>query len=183
MLKANIELICKKLEFLISEHANLELLQNKIGCKEVIIHQDGKCVYSGVFGTKSVGGEAAKSGLIYRAASMTKPVTAVAVLQLVDKGLLRLDDKISKFFPKADNLKVAAVEGNKIVSCVPLKREITVENLLSHTSGIGCSPVVDILGENNYNLSFNSVISFPISINSARELHRQRDKKFTLLEF
>ena len=157
----------QKLEFLISKHANLELLQNKIGCKEVIIHQDGKCVYSGVFGTKSVGGEAAKSGLIYRAASMTKPVTAVAVLQLVDKGLLRLDDKISTFFPKAGNLKVAVIEGNRIVSCVPLKREITVENLLSHTSGIGCSPVADILGEKNYNLSLNDaiedILSKPVS--------------------
>ncbi|MBO4733000.1 MAG: beta-lactamase family protein [Clostridia bacterium] len=148
----------KKLEFLISKHTNEELARNKIGCKEVIVHQKGKRVYAGVFGTNPVGAAAARAGMIYRAASMTKPVTSVAVLQLVDKKLLNLDDKISKFFPKAKDLKVAVVEDGKIISFLPLKREITVENLLSHTSGIGCSPLTDILGCKNNAMSLDEAI-------------------------
>ncbi|MBO4432855.1 MAG: beta-lactamase family protein [Clostridia bacterium] len=157
----------QKLEYLISKHTCKELEENRIGCKEVIVHQGGECVFSGVFGAKSVGGEAVKRGMIYRAASMTKPITAVAVLKLVDKGLLRLDDKVSKYFPKAANLKVAVIEDNRIVSCVPLKREVTIENLLSHTSGIGCAPVSDILGCRNNDLSLDraieDILSKPVS--------------------
>lgn len=148
----------QKLELLISQHTNQELSENKIGCKEVIVHQDGECVYSGVFGTKSVGGEVAQKGLLYRAASMTKPITVTAVLQLVDKGLLSLDDKISKFYPKAKDLKVAIVEDEKIVSCVPIKKEITVRNLLSHTSGIGSGPITSIIGCTNNSLSLDDAI-------------------------
>ena len=156
----------EKLGLLVSKHTNEELAQNSIGCKEVIVHQDGKCVYSGVFGKRSVGGEDATPGLIYRAASMTKPVTAVAVLQLVDKGLLRLDDKVSRFFPKAAGLKVAVLEDEKITGYLPSIREVMVENLLSHTSGIGCSPLCDITGANNtltLDGAIDSILSKPLS--------------------
>lgn len=148
----------QKLGYLISEHTKQELDENKIGCKEVIVHQDGECVYANVFGTISVGGDAAKKGMLYRAASMTKPITCAAVLQLVDRGLIGLDDKVSKFYPKAKDLKVALVEDNRIVSCVPLKKEITVRNLLSHTSGIGCEPVTNIFVGTNDNLSLDAAI-------------------------
>ena len=148
----------QKLEALVFKHTNEELSENKIGCKEVIVHQQGECVYAAVFGKRSVGGESATPGLIYRAASMTKPVTAVAVLQLVDKGLLSLDDKISYFYPEARNLKVAVINNSKIASYTPLSREITVENLLSYTSGIGCPPVSDIIACNNNTLSLDDAI-------------------------
>ena len=157
----------EKLDFLVSEHTNQELSENKIGCKEVLIHQDGKCVYRKVFGTKSVGGDAAKQGMIYRAASMTKPITTAAVLQLIDKGLIGLEDKVSKFFPVAKDLKVAVVEDKKIVSYVPIKKEITVRNLLSHTSGIGCEPLINIIECKNNTLSLDEaikdILSNPIS--------------------
>lgn len=148
----------QKLSSLVLEHTNQELCENKIGCKEVIVHQDGECVYADVFGTKSVGGEKAEAGLIYRAASMTKPITTCAVLQLVDKGLISLDDKVSKFYPEAKNLKIAVIEDNKIVSSKPLKNEITVRNLLSHTSGIGCEPITNILVSTNTKLSLDEAI-------------------------
>ena len=148
----------QKLEFLISKHTNQELHENKIGCKEVIVHQEGECVYSGVFGTSSVGGLVAKKGLIYRAASMTKPITTTAVLQLVDKGLIDLDDKISKFYPKAKDLKVAIIKNEKIVSSVPLENEITVRNLLSHTSGIGSDPITIIFPNTNNTMTLDQAI-------------------------
>ncbi|MBR4910119.1 MAG: beta-lactamase family protein [Clostridia bacterium] len=151
------EIDAEKLSALISEHTSEELSENKIGSKEVIIHQNGKCVYSGVFGN-SAPGVAARPGMIYRAASMTKPVTAVAVLTLADKGLLHLEDNVSRYFPKARDMKVAVVEDNKIISLKPVKREITVENLLTHTSGIGCAPVADILGSENNDLTLDEAI-------------------------
>ncbi len=149
----------EKLDTKISQHTNAELKENKIGCKEIIVHQNGECVYRGVFGRKSVGGDIAEQGLIYRTASMTKPITAAAVLKLVDKGLLSLDDKVSRFYPQAKDLKVATVENNKIVSLAPIKRELTVGNLLSHTSGIGCEPVAEIIGCTNNTLSLDDAIA------------------------
>lgn len=148
----------QKLEQLISKHTNEELYNNDVACKEVIVNQDGKCVFSAVFGTNLVDGTAAEKGMIYRAASMTKPITAVAVLQLIDKQLLSLDDKISSFFPKAKDLRVAKVIDNQIVDYLPCQREITVRNLLSHTSGIGCSPVSDILNGTNNTMSLDEAI-------------------------
>jgi CubicO group peptidase (beta-lactamase class C family) len=77
---------------------------------------------------------------IFRMMSSTKPVTAVAVLMMVQEGKLSLDDKVSRFIPSWKNQKVAvAPPGTKDpaqVKLVPLEREITVRHLLTHTSGI-----------------------------------------------
>lgn len=148
----------KKLENLVAEHTDRELRENRIGCKEVIVHQAGKLVYRGVFGTEPVGGNALRQGMIYRAASMTKPVTVAAVLQLADKGLIRLDDKVSDFFPAAANLKVGAVENGEIVAYFPPGEAVTVRNLLSHTSGIGCEPITAVLPCKNNKLPFGEAI-------------------------
>ena len=148
----------QKLKSLISEHTNQELSENKIGCKEIIIHQDGECIYHEIFGNESVGGDLATKGLIYRAASMTKPITTAAVLQLVDKGLISLDDKVSKFFPKAKDLEVAVIENEKIASTVPIKNEITIKNLLSHTSGIGSEPLTVIFPDTNNKMTLEEAI-------------------------
>ncbi len=148
----------EKLELLVSEHTNRELCENRIGCKEVIVHQGGECVYRAVFGTESVGGAALRQGMIYRTASMTKPVTATAVLQLIDKGLVGLNDSISKFFPQAADLKVAVVRDNRIASYLPLKGAVTVRNLLSHTSGIGCEPIARVIPCKNKALTLDEAI-------------------------
>lgn len=77
---------------------------------------------------------------IFRMMSSTKPVTAVAVLMMVQEGKLSLDDKVSRFIPSWKDQKVAvAPPGTKDpaqVKLVPLEREITVRHLLTHTSGI-----------------------------------------------
>lgn len=133
----------------------------------MIVHQGGECVYSGVFGKRSAMGEPAVRGLLYRAASMTKPVTTAAVLQLVDKGLLSLEDNISSFYPVAANFKVAVVENDTIASLAPLKKAIKVGNLLSHTSGIGCDPIWSLLPCANNKLrlreAIEDILSKPLS--------------------
>jgi CubicO group peptidase (beta-lactamase class C family) len=90
---------------------------------------------------------------VFRIASMTKPVVAVAVLMMMEEGKLRLSDPVSRFIPEFKNLKVAmplqragAAEAGSAApgapssepgfSAVPADREITIRDLLTHTSGL-----------------------------------------------
>jgi CubicO group peptidase (beta-lactamase class C family) len=75
-----------------------------------------------------------------RIASMTKPVTAVAALQLVERGRLRLDQPASDFIPELAGMRVAVShdrDENGDLPTVPLERPITLHDLLTHTSGLG----------------------------------------------
>lgn len=77
---------------------------------------------------------------IFRMYSMTKPVTSVAVMMLVEEGRIVLTDPVSKFLPQLAQRQVAVERldpaTGKIVShVVPAEREITIQDLLRHTSG------------------------------------------------
>ncbi len=77
---------------------------------------------------------------IYRMMSSTKPITALAVLMMMEAGKLSLDDKVNRFIPTFKNMKVAvAPPGAKDASqvkLVPAERDITIKDLLTHTSGL-----------------------------------------------
>jgi CubicO group peptidase (beta-lactamase class C family) len=79
---------------------------------------------------------------IFRIASMTKPITGVAVMMMVEEGKIRLTDPVSKFIPEFKNTKVAVANpsgqtsGGSDFSLVPASREITIRDLLTHTSGL-----------------------------------------------
>jgi CubicO group peptidase (beta-lactamase class C family) len=68
---------------------------------------------------------------LFRIYSMTKPITAVAVMMLHDEGRFRLDDPVSKFLPEFADVRVGSGQ-----SARPPARPITVEDLLLHTSGL-----------------------------------------------
>ncbi len=79
---------------------------------------------------------------IFRIASMSKPVTGVAILMLMEEGKVRLNDPVSKFIPEFKDLKVAVplesaagAEDTRFYT-VPASREITIRDLLTHTSGL-----------------------------------------------
>jgi CubicO group peptidase (beta-lactamase class C family) len=72
---------------------------------------------------------------IFRIFSMTKPIVSVGVMMLLEEGRFLLDDVIAKFIPEFANQKVG-VENNGQLDLVPLKRPITIQDLLRHTSGI-----------------------------------------------
>ena len=91
---------------------------------------------------------------IFRLASMSKPITAVAVMMMVEEGKVRLTDRVSAFIPEFKNMKVAVAKGTTTpvqmpafgrggppaptpeFDLVPAAREITVKDLLTHTSGL-----------------------------------------------
>jgi CubicO group peptidase (beta-lactamase class C family) len=75
---------------------------------------------------------------IFRLASMTKPVTAVAVLMLLEEGLIRMTDPATAYVPELRDLRVAIDPSSG--ETVPADREITIRDLLSHTSGLGSAP-------------------------------------------
>jgi CubicO group peptidase (beta-lactamase class C family) len=72
--------------------------------------------------------------------SSTKHVTAIAVLMMIEAGKLALDDKVSRFIPAFKDMMVAAPAPGATdpaqVQLVPAEREITIEHLLTHTSGL-----------------------------------------------
>jgi methyl acetate hydrolase len=76
---------------------------------------------------------------IFNMASMTKPVTSVAIMMLVDEGKLKLDDDVAKYLPKYKNPLVISKfnEADATYETRPAKRPITIRHLLTHTSGIG----------------------------------------------
>src|SRR5690606_3282648 len=78
---------------------------------------------------------------LFRIASMTKPIVSVAAMQLVEEGKLNLNDPVSKYIPEFKNAQVLATfnEADTTYTTVPAQKEITVRNLLTHTSGIGYS--------------------------------------------
>ena len=77
---------------------------------------------------------------LFRIASMTKPVTSVAAMMLVEEGRLALRDPIARWIPELANLRVLADPAGRLEDQVPARRAITVEDLLTHRSGIAYAP-------------------------------------------
>lgn len=102
-----------------------------------LIARDGKLGYLQAKGLQDVeAGKPMATDSLFRIASMTKPVTSVAVMILVDDGKLKVSDPVSKYLPEFKNPKVlmpGAQEDSKVVAA---NREITVHDLLTHTSGL-----------------------------------------------
>src|SRR5437667_7328389 len=74
---------------------------------------------------------------IVRIASITKPITAAALMLLVDEGLVALDDPIARWLPELASPRVVRTPESPIDDLVPAARPITVEHLLSSRAGWG----------------------------------------------
>jgi CubicO group peptidase (beta-lactamase class C family) len=79
-----------------------------------------------------------RTDAIFNIASMTKPMVAVAGLQLYERGRLLMNDPLSKYFPKFADMKVAVMDVKKenILDRVPVTRKITIQDLFRHTSSL-----------------------------------------------
>ena len=74
---------------------------------------------------------------LYRIYSMTKPITGMAAMILVDEGKMGLDQPISDFLPAFKRMNVQRTYDGSVQDVVPATRQITVRNLLTHTAGLG----------------------------------------------
>lgn len=101
---------------------------------------DGRGIlYSGAFGEQNVAQhQAMQLDSIFRIASMTKPVTSVAVMMLVEQGDIELDDPISSYLPAFEEQQVLdTLDAAGKYTTRPPATPMTVRHLLTHTSGLG----------------------------------------------
>jgi CubicO group peptidase (beta-lactamase class C family) len=73
---------------------------------------------------------------LFRIASMTKPVTSIAALMLLEEGKLRLDDPITRWLPEFAGMKVLKEATGPVEDTYPAPRDITVEDLMTHRAGL-----------------------------------------------
>ena len=118
-----------------------EIANGKIPGAVLLIQQHGKAVYHEFFGVRDVAtGLPMTDDTIFRLYSMSKPITNVAAMMLVDEGRLRLDDPVARYIPSFAETKVGvqkiADNGEKALELVPVRRPITIQDLMTQTSGI-----------------------------------------------
>lgn len=109
------------------------------GVVVVVVGKDG-ILYHEAFGrSRTLSNAPMARDTIFNMASMTKPVTSVAIMMLVDEGKLKLDDDVATYLPKYKNPLVISKfnEADATYETRPAKRPITIRHLLTHTSGIG----------------------------------------------
>ena len=78
---------------------------------------------------------------LYRIYSMTKPITGMAAMQLIEEGKLGLDQPIAEHLPAFSKMMVQKTYDGSVTDLVPAERPITVRHLLTHTAGLGYSIV------------------------------------------
>jgi CubicO group peptidase (beta-lactamase class C family) len=135
----------------ISDYLRNEVATDKIPGAVLLIQQHGQPVLLENFGVLDVDSRRPMtSDAIFRLYSMSKPVTSVAAMMLVDDGKMSLDDPLSKFIPAFAGTRVAVEKGDENgkveLATEPLARPIRILDLLRHTSGItygfyGDSPI------------------------------------------
>ena len=105
-------------------------------------------VYEGLVGYKNLEKkEDILPGTIYRIWSMTKPVVAIAAMQLVENEKLNLNDPINSYLPEFSHLKVLKNLDSKITEVVDLEKQPTIKNLLLHTAGFSYNFLNDPVGK------------------------------------
>ncbi len=112
--------------------------QQQLAGSVALVARKGRIVYHRAFGQRDrEAGDAMRTDSIFRIASQTKGVIAVATMMLVEEGKLLLTDPLGKYIPGFAETTVAMPRAGGGYDVVKAKRAITVRDLLLHTSGIG----------------------------------------------
>jgi CubicO group peptidase (beta-lactamase class C family) len=125
----------------IADFINGEIAAQRIPGAIVLVQQHGKPVYLKWFGLRDPDkGTPMTEDAIFPIHSVTKTITSVAAMMLVDRGKIALDDPVSKYIPAFADQKVGVERkddsGKTVLDLVPPRRPMTVKDLLLHTSGI-----------------------------------------------
>jgi CubicO group peptidase (beta-lactamase class C family) len=120
---------------------NGEIAAGHIPGAVVLVQQHGQPVYLKAFGKRDVNAGAPLTlDAIFPIHSVTKTITSVAAMLLVDRGRIALDDPVSKYIPSFAGTKVGVEHkdesGRPVLDLVPARRPINIADLLLHTSGI-----------------------------------------------
>jgi CubicO group peptidase (beta-lactamase class C family) len=107
----------------------------------ILVQQHGHPIYFECFGVRDLKSRHPMTAdSIFRLYSMSKPITSVAAMMLVEEGKLALDDPVAKYIPAFAGVKVASEgideSGKPVLAVEPAIRPITIEDLLRHTSGL-----------------------------------------------
>ncbi|MBB4360496.1 CubicO group peptidase (beta-lactamase class C family) [Bradyrhizobium sp. CIR18] len=125
----------------VSDYIRNEIVTGKIPGAILLLQQHGKPVYYENFGVRDVATESSMSAdTIFRLYSMSKPITSVLAMMLVEEGKLALEDAVAKYIPALADMKVGvekkAEDGKVSLALEPLQRPVTIKDLLRHTAGL-----------------------------------------------
>ena len=122
----------------LGDYVEKTVADGKLAGATVLVARKGKIVAFDTYGRRTVGGAPVTRDTIFRIYSMTKPVTGVALMMLLEEGKFRLDDPVTMHIPEFRDLKVATgfdPEGRPILE--EMKRPPTIRELMSHSAGFG----------------------------------------------
>lgn len=124
-----------RIDNMIQQYVDSSWIAGAVG----LISRDGKTVYLKAFGVSDLeSGTEMEKDAIFRIASQTKAITSVALMMLFEEGRFLLDDPVSKYIPEFANPVVLDKYNpdDTTYTTIPANREITIRDLLTHTSGI-----------------------------------------------
>jgi CubicO group peptidase (beta-lactamase class C family) len=130
----------KRLDEAMADWANKQWINGSVA----LIARDGKIAWYKAVGYDDIEKkEKLKANGIFRIASQTKAVTSVAVMMLYEEGKLLLTDPVSKYIPSFSKQQVLVKfnPSDSTYTTVAAKREITIKDLLTHTSGLGYAQI------------------------------------------
>ena len=151
LLKSNIEKI-----------AHYDFDNHKVfGCAYCVI-QENDVIYKKYFGNTSADNtEPVTKNTMFRLASMTKPITAIAALILVERGQLSLSDKVSDYLPEYKDVHITQISAaNETIDLGKAQNDITIYHLLTHTSGIGSNAEKSQLMTDEDKKSLDNTVNF-----------------------
>jgi CubicO group peptidase (beta-lactamase class C family) len=118
----------------------IQSIENKCIAGAVgLIARDGKIIYNRAFGESDIENRTPmQTDAIFRIASQTKAIASIGLMMLFEEGKFLLDDRVSEYIPEFGNPGVLDKYNEKDTSftTLPAKREVTIRDLLTHTSGI-----------------------------------------------
>lgn len=102
-----------------------------------LVWRGGDVVQVDAIGRRDIAGDRPMTrDTIFRIASMTKPITSVAALMLLEEGRLKLDDPITRWAPEFADMQVLKAADGPLDQTVPAERDITIEDLMTHRAGL-----------------------------------------------
>ena len=112
--------------------ANDYVAKGKVAGVVTLVNRGGKIIFTNAVGHRAINDKTPLKGTdLFRIYSMTKPVTAIAAMQLYERGAFHMSDPITRWLPELKSLTVLVEDGRR----VPVNRSPTMQELLTHTAG------------------------------------------------